>query len=124
MPDTIKVVVVDDHPLMLFGVCSMLEGHQDITVAGMAHDGEEAFALAEKVKPDVMLLDIMMPGMDGVTLARKMRSELPDVALLMLSSDTSTPTIEQLLEIGVDGFLPKTCDAVTLVNAVRSAAAG
>lgn len=124
MPDQIKVVLVDDHPLMLFGISSMLEGARDIRVAGTASDGISAFELALRVKPDVMLLDIAMPGMDGIELARKMRSELPDVALLMLSSDTSARTVESLLQVGVDGFLPKTCDATALVDAIRSVASG
>lgn len=115
---------MDDHPLMLFGIRSMLEGARDIRVAGTASDGISAFELALRVKPDVMLLDIAMPGMDGIELARKMRSELPDVALLMLSSDTSARTVESLLQVGVDGFLPKTCDATALVDAIRSVASG
>ena len=115
---------MDDHPLMLFGISSMLEGARDIRVAGTASDGISAFELALRVKPDVMLLDIAMPGMDGIELARKMRSELPDVALLMLSSDTSARTVESLLQVGVDGFLPKTCDATALVDAIRSVASG
>ena len=122
--DKIRVLVVDDHPLMLIGISAMLQGVPDIEVVGTASDGASAFEKAAELKPDVMLSDVVMPGMDGVELASRMRAELPDIALLMLSSDSSTATMEKLLRIGIDGFLPKTSDNCTLVDAIRSVAAG
>ena len=71
-----------------------------------------------------MLLDIVMPGMDGIELARRMREEQPDVALLVLSSDTSIATLDPLLHIGIDGFLPKTSDEHAMLAAIRSVADG
>lgn len=124
MDKKIRVLVVDDHPLMLIGISAMLQGVPDIEVAGMASDGASAFEKAVALKPDVMLSDVVMPGMDGVELAARMRAEQPDVALLMLSSDSSPATMEKLLHIGIDGFLPKTSDNGTLVEAIRSVAAG
>lgn len=124
MDKKIRVLVVDDHPLMLIGISAMLQGVPDIEVAGMASDGTSAFEKAVALKPDVMLSDVVMPGMDGVELAARMRAEQPDVALLMLSSDSSPATMEKLLHIGIDGFLPKTSDNGTLVEAIRSVAAG
>lgn len=122
--DKIRVLVVDDHPLMLIGISAMLQGVPDIEVVGTASDGASAFEKAAELKPDVMLSDVVMPGMDGVELASRMRAELPDIALLMLSSDSSPATMEKLLRIGIDGFLPKTSDNATLVDAIRSVAAG
>lgn len=122
--DKIRVLVVDDHPLMLMGINAMLQGVPDIEVCGTASDGASAFEKAAQLKPDVMLSDVVMPGMDGVELAARMRAEQPDVALLMLSSDSSSATMEKLLHIGIDGFLPKTGDNGTLVEAIRSVAAG
>lgn len=122
--DKIRVLVVDDHPLMLMGINAMLQGVPDIEVCGTASDGASAFEKAAQLKPDVMLSDVVMPGMDGVELAARMRAEQPDVALLMLSSDSSSATMEKLLRIGIDGFLPKTGDNGTLVEAIRSVAAG
>lgn len=122
--DKIRVLVVDDHPLMLIGISAMLQGVPDIEVAGTASDGASAFEKALALKPDVMLSDVVMPGMDGIELASRMRAEQPDVALLMLSSDSSPATMEKLLRIGIDGFLPKTSDNSTLVDAIRSVAAG
>lgn len=120
----IKVLLVDDHPLMLLGVSTMLEAYPEMSVVGTVSDGAAAFAKAAECKPDVMVFDVVMPVLDGISLARKMRAELPDVALLALSSDTSQATLEQLLHIGIDGFLPKTADDQTIIEAIRSVAAG
>ena len=124
MPDPIRILLVDDHPLMLMGIRSMLEGKSGIEVVGTAPEGEQALKKAAALKPDVMMLDIIMPGMDGIELARRMRSEMPDVALLVLSSDTSIATLKTLLNIGIEGFLPKTSDEGTMLDAIRSVAAG
>lgn len=126
MADPIRILLVDDHPLMLMGIRAMLEGQTDIEIVGTAADGAKALtmlALMERL-PNVMLLDIMMPGMDGIELARRMRAEMPDVALLVLSSDTSLATLEPLLNIGIDGFLSKGSDKQTMLSAIRSVAAG
>ena len=124
MPEAIKVLLVDDHPLILVGIRSMLEGKPGIQIAGTASDGRQALELAMALKPDVMVMDVMMPGMDGIELARRMRAQMPDTALLVLSSDTSVGTIETLLGIGIDGFLPKSSDEATMLDAIRSVAGG
>lgn len=124
MPEAIKVLLVDDHPLILVGIRSMLEGKPGIQIAGTASDGRQALELAMALKPDVMVMDVMMPGMDGIELARRMRAQMPDIALLVLSSDTSVGTLETLLGIGIDGFLPKSSDEATMLDAIRSVAGG
>ncbi|MBQ7639483.1 MAG: response regulator transcription factor [Bacteroidales bacterium] len=126
MADPIRILLVDDHPLMLMGIRAMLEGQTDIEIVGTAADGAKALAMLASMErlPNVMLLDIMMPGMDGIELARRMRAEMPDVALLVLSSDTSLATLEPLLNIGIDGFLSKSSDRQTMLSAIRSVAAG
>lgn len=123
MTENVRLMLVDDHPLMLIGISSMLEG-KGIEIVGTAGNGVEALSKAEKLKPDVMMLDIVMPEMDGIELARRMRAEMPDVALLVLSSDSSLTSLEKLLEIGIDGFLSKTSDASKMIDAVKSVAAG
>jgi len=126
MADPIRILLVDDHPLMLMGIRAMLEGQTDIEIVGTASDGAKALSLLASMEqlPNVMLLDIMMPGMDGIELARRMRAEMPDVALLILSSDTSLATLEPLLHIGIDGFLSKSSDKQTMLSAIRSVASG
>lgn len=124
MSDNIRIILVDDHPLMLMGICSMLEGKPGIEVVGTAGSGAEALELASRLNPDLMVLDIVMPGMDGIELARRMRAEMPDVALLALSSDASIATLEPLLNIGIDGFLSKSSNEATMLAAIRSVADG
>ena len=123
MSDNVRLMLVDDHPLMLIGISSMLEG-KGIDIVGTAGNGIEALEKVGELKPDVMMLDIVMPGMDGIELARHMRAEMPDVALLVLSSDSSLASLETLLNIGIDGFLSKTSDAALMIDAVKSVAAG
>lgn len=123
MTDNVRLMLVDDHPLMLFGIAAMLEG-KGVEIVGTAGNGIDALKKAEELKPDVMMLDIMMPGMDGIELARRMRAEMPDVALLVLSSDSSMASLETLLNIGIDGFLSKTSDASVMIDAIKSVAAG
>ena len=123
MTDNVRLMLVDDHPLMLIGISSMLEG-KGIDIVGTAGNGIEALQKVGELKPDVMMLDIVMPGMDGIELARHMRAEMPDVALLVLSSDSSLASLETLLNIGIDGFLSKTSDASLMIDAVKSVAAG
>jgi len=123
-PEPIRVLLVDDHPLMIMGICSMLSDASGIEVCGTTANGFDALKKAEELKPDVMMLDISMPGMDGIELSRRMRAEMPDVALLVLSSDTSIASLEPLLSIGIDGFLPKTGGKEAIVSAIKSVAAG
>jgi DNA-binding NarL/FixJ family response regulator len=123
MTENVRLMMVDDHPLMLIGISSMLEG-KGIDIVGTAGNGIEALQKVGELKPDVMMLDIVMPGMDGIELARHMRAEMPDVALLVLSSDSSMASLEALLNIGIDGFLSKTSDASTMIDAIKSVAAG
>ncbi len=123
MSDNVRLMLVDDHPLMLFGITAMLEG-KGVEIVGTAGNGIDALKKAEELKPDVMMLDIVMPGMDGIELARRMRAEMPDVALLVLSSDSSLASLETLLNIGIDGFMSKTSDASVMIDAIKSVAAG
>lgn len=123
MTDNVRIMLVDDHPLMLIGISSMLDG-KGIEIVGTAGNGFDALKKAGELKPDVMMLDIVMPGMDGIELARRMRAEMPDVALLVLSSDSSLASLETLLNIGIDGFLSKTSDASVMIDAIQSVASG
>jgi len=123
MGDNVRLMLVDDHPLMLMGIASMLSG-KGIEIVGTASNGSEALEMVPVLKPDVMMLDIVMPVMDGIELARRMRALYPDVALLVLSSDSSLASLEVLLNIGIDGFLSKTSDAQVMLDAVKSVASG
>lgn len=124
MEDKIKLLLVDDHPIFLIGLQYSLNACPDMEVVGTAVSGEEAIAKTAELKPDVVLLDIIMPGMDGVEVASRLRASFPDASLLMLSSDTTFPNIEKLLNIGIDGFISKFADETTLQNAIRTVAEG
>ena len=123
MGDNVRLMLVDDHPLMLMGIASMLSG-KGIEIVGTASNGSEALEMVPVLKPEVMMLDIVMPVMDGIELARRMRALYPDVALLVLSSDSSLASLEVLLNIGIDGFLSKNSDALVMLDAVKSVALG
>ena len=123
MGDNVRLMLVDDHPLMLMGIASMLSG-KGLEIVGTASNGSEALEMVPVLKPDVMMLDIVMPVMDGIELARRMRALYPDVALLVLSSDSSLASLEVLLNIGIDGFLSKNSDALVMLDAVKSVALG
>lgn len=122
--DTIRIVLVDDHPLMLFGIRSILEGLAGVEVVGTASCGEDALRLVGEQNPNLLIFDIVMPGMDSVELARRVRETCPDTKLLALSVDTSRATLESLVHLGAEGFLPKSCAETDLEAAVRSIASG
>lgn len=106
------------------GIRSMLERHNNMQVVGTAENGEDTLRLAKELQPDVLLLDVVMPGMSGIEVARRMKESQSETAILVLSSDNSPATIEALLKIGIDGFVPKTCGENILVSAIESVAAG
>lgn len=122
--ESIRILLADDHPLMLLGIRSILEDLPGFEVVGTANNGAEALELVEALKPDVLVFDIVMPVMDGVELARNVKDKWPETALLALSSDTSLETLESLVRIGINGFLPKSCAETDLESAVRSVASG
>ena len=85
MTDTIRIVLVDDHPLVLEGICSRLNEEPNIEVVGYAHDGKAGLAVIEKQKPDVVLMDVSMPVMDGIEAMEHLKLKMPDVRVLILS---------------------------------------
>src|SRR5580700_9762705 len=122
-PDEISVLIVDDQRLVRSGFAVILETEPGITVVGQAGDGEEAVALARSLSPSVVLLDIRMPNMDGLTAARLILAETPS-RVLMLTTFDSDEYVYAALRAGASGFLLKDAPAEQLVGAVRSVAAG
>ena len=104
----IKVIIVDDHTLFRIGIKSVLKGKQaDICVVGEAGDGKTLFHLLETTPADVVLLDVVLPDMNGIEIARRLREEYPQIKILLLSVENTIDTIIQLLNIGIDGFISK-----------------
>ncbi|GGQ27401.1 response regulator [Streptosporangium pseudovulgare] len=118
---TIRVLVADDHAAVRAGIVLILDGHGDIEVVGQAADGEQAVAMARELRPDVVLMDIRMPKLDGVSATREL-SGVADV--LILTTFDIDEYVFGALRAGAAGFLLKNTDADALVDAVRVVARG
>lgn len=121
---TLRLLVAEDHALVREGTCNILNAEQDMEVVGEAADGEEAVSLAEALQPDVALLDIEMPKMDGIEAARRIRVISPRTAILAVSAYDDEAYIVGVLEAGAAGYVLKNAPSATLLEAVRAAAAG
>ena len=120
----IRILVVDDHAVVRMGLISLLETESDITVVGEASNGEEAVDKARKLRPDLVLLDIVMPSKDGIAATSDIKSELPEVKILVLTTFSSTDDIARALRAGADGALLKSSDYAEVVTAIRRVASG
>lgn len=103
-----NIILVDDHSLFRLGIKSALDNkYSDICIAGEAADGETLFDLLQTTTADMVLLDIFLPDMSGVEIARRLRQEYPQIKILVISIENTTDMIQVLLEIGIDGFISK-----------------
>ncbi|HWT24950.1 MAG TPA: response regulator transcription factor [Solirubrobacteraceae bacterium] len=118
----IRVLIVDDHPLVRAGIAQLLESTDDITVVGQASDGEEGLAAVAELQPDLVLMDLSMPGMDGRTATRRIREEHPKVRVVVLSSYSERTDVLEALDAGAAGYLLKDAPPEELLAGVRSAA--
>ncbi|MEJ1934466.1 response regulator transcription factor [Nostoc sp. NIES-2111] len=118
------MVLADDHPVVLAGVKSLLAAACDIKVVGEAEDGLTALRIIASTMPDVAVIDIAMPGLNGVELARKVQDRWPDTRLLVLSVHEDRAYVQPLLQCGVRGYLLKRSAAEDLLRAVRAIAQG
>ncbi len=124
VPKVIKVLVADDHPPFAKGLVKLLAEEADFKPVGLAGDGEEALALAREHRPDVVVMDIAMPGMNGIEATRRIKKELPEVAVLALSAYGYHPYVLAALEAGVGGYLLKNVPMRELINAIRALHSG
>jgi len=123
MPKT-KILVVDDHAIVREGVRMILAKESDLEVVGEAGDGEQALELTERLRPDVVIMDISMPGMGGIEATQTIRTRHPEVQVLALTMHEDESYIFQLLRAGAAGYVLKRAAAQDLVQAVRAAAKG
>ncbi|MFJ4683637.1 response regulator [Streptomyces sp. NPDC091377] len=124
MGDAIKVLLVDDHQVVRRGLRTFLEIQDDIQVVGEAADGAEGVARAEELRPDVILMDVKMPGMDGVEALRKLRELDHPARVLIVTSFTEQRTVVPALRAGATGYVYKDVDPEALAGAIRSVHAG
>ena len=120
--DKTDVIIVEDFELYRLGIRAALESHHpDVVVTGEAGSGAELFDLLKTVTADVVLLDILLPDMNGIEIARRLRKEYPAVKILAVSNENSTDTVNEMLEAGIDGFISKLYgSADILAEAIRS----
>lgn len=120
----IKVIVADDHDIVRFGICSVLNSVDDIEVIGEASDGDEAISLYMDKKPDVALIDITMPGKDGIETTTEILKQDPEAKILILTMHINEDYLNQAIKAGSLGYLLKNCEKEELFNGVRSVADG
>jgi NarL family two-component system response regulator LiaR len=120
----IRVMLVDDHTMVRRGLAAFLKAFDDLQLAGEAESGEDAIQLCARILPDVILMDMVMPDMDGATATRAIRQRFPQVQVIALTSFKEGDLVKNALEAGAIGYLLKDVSADELVWAIRSAHAG
>lgn len=120
----IRVLLVDDHAVVRSGLGAFLTAFDDLELAGEASSGERAITLCQQVQPDVVLMDLVMPGMDGATTTRKIREQNPQIQVIALTSFKEQELVQGALQAGAIGYLLKDISAAELANAIRAAHTG
>lgn len=121
---SIQVVLVDDHNILREGLRVLLDGQSDISVAGEAENGREGLKLIRKLKPEVVIMDVSMPDMNGIEATRQVVAESPDIKVIALSMHSDQLFVEGMLQAGVSGYLLKDCLLEELAGAIRTVVKG
>lgn len=119
-----RVLIVDDNAAVRFGVDALLSSTGDLEVVGLCVDGADAVATAAAARPDVAVMDVSMPGMDGITATGRLRAEVPSCRVLILTMSASDQLVQDAQRAGASGYLLKSAPHDELVAAVRELAAG
>ena len=119
-----SVLLVDDHQLVRAGLSALVDSTDGMTVVGQAADGREAVGIALELRPDVVLMDLSMPVMDGVEATRRLLAEAPDIRIVVLTSFSDKGRVAEALGAGAIGYLLKDCEPAELLSAICSAALG
>ena len=120
----IKVVLVDDHELVRTGIRGFLASAKDINIVGEADTGEQALRITKEKKPDVVLMDLQMPGIGGLEATRKIVRSSPDIKVIAVTAHDKDPLPSRLLEVGAAGYLTKDCHLEEILQAIRKVYAG
>lgn len=123
-PERIRVMLVDDHAVVRSGLAAFLMAHDDLELVGEAGGGEEALRVCAQVRPDVVLMDLVMPGMDGAATTHKIKEAHPHVQVIALTSFPEENLVRPVLQAGAIGYLLKNVGANELANAIRAAHGG
>ena len=120
----IRILLVDDHSLMQLGLTTLMKYHKDLCVVGGADNGHEAIELAKSLKPDVIVMDLMMPVMDGVEATRRIHAEQPNIKIMILTTFGTSADVARAVQAGAVAALMKDTPNDELLNAIRAIAAG
>lgn len=124
MADRIRILVVDDHAIVRDGIKLIMETVDELEVVGEAGNGREGLEQAEALKPDVVLMDLRMPEMDGLTTIKHLREDHPEIAIIILTTYNEDDLMYQGLQLGAQGYLLKDVDRQTLIRTIKAAAQG
>jgi two-component system, NarL family, response regulator LiaR len=122
--ESIRVLIVDDHDMLREGLAAFLQGFPDLEMVGEAASGEEGVRLFEELKPDVILMDLVMPGMDGVKAIKAIHDIQPDIKIIALSSFSEDKLVRSALMAGATSYLLKNVSAERLADAIRTTHSG
>ncbi len=120
----IRIVLADDHPIVRQGMRTLLESQLNYEVVGEADDGLAALEMVERLRPDVLIVDVMMPGLNGLEVTRRVRERLPQTRVVVLSMHSNEPYVLEALRNGATAYVLKATSTTSLVDAVRAAATG
>jgi NarL family two-component system response regulator LiaR len=119
-----RLILTDDHVVLRQGLRALLEGQPDLEVVGEASDGQETLELVRKFRPDMVLMDLIMPGVDGITTTQRLHDEFPEVRVLILSSIDEEAAVVAAVRAGAIGYVRKNTSIEILLGTIRAAARG
>jgi NarL family two-component system response regulator LiaR len=123
-PERVRVLVADDHPLAHMGMRHFVQAYPELELVGEASNGDDAVELCARTSPDIVLMDLMMPGINGVAATRMIKERFPTVRVIVLTSYHDGAMVEQAMRAGASGYLLKTATPLELVQAIRSSRSG
>ncbi len=120
----IRLLIIDDHEMVREGLKAMLSAEPDFTIVGDAANAEQAFALIERNRPDIILLDVRLPGTSGIEVCRTVTERYPEIAVIILTTFTDESLVEQCIKAGARGFIVKDIERFDLKRSIRAVARG
>ena len=124
LPTRARIIIADDHPLFRFALVTLLRGCPDFEMVGEAADGQEALKLCSRLKPDLVLMDVIMPGMSGIEAVRVIKRELPRTIVLIMTASVEPSHLAEAIKAGAAGYILKSACPEEIIGAVRAVLVG